>query len=285
MRQILLAILALCSIISNAQNQVVRRHGKTADSKEIKTINTSNKTKNKYTRKKIPYKTFNVNGVSFEMVKVEAGSFMMGVKSDYRKDLTCSAEPLHKVTITRNYYIGKTEVTQALWKAVMGNNPSYRKGDNLPVEQVSWDDCQEFINKLNKLIGTNFRLPTEAEWEFAARGGNKSRHFKYSGSQNIRDVGWYEGNSEKTTHEVATKQPNELGIYDMSGNVAEWCSDWYAKYGNITQVDPKGPSNGYSRVKRGGDIYSYAPWCPSTYRHCASQDCRSEIGLRLSLSE
>ena len=138
-------------------------------------------------------------------------------QGEYANDLE---KPVHKVTLS-DYYIGKTEVTQALWEAVMGNNPSAFKGENLPVECISWNDCKEFISKLNALTGKTFRMPTEAEWEYAARGGSKSRGYKYSGSGNIDEVAWHKDNSEEKTHEVGTKRPNELGIYDMSGNVGE----------------------------------------------------------------
>ena len=173
------------------------------------------------------------DGISIDMVRVEAGTFTMGATAEM-KDPWDDEKPTHRVTLINDYYIGKYEVTQALWKAVMGNNPSEFKGDNLPVEQVSWKDCQKFLSKLNRITGKMFRLPTEAEWEYAARGGNKSRGYQYSGSNNLLDVAWYDDNSGRKTHAVGTKQPNELGIYDMSGNVCEWCQDWYGKYNSPT---------------------------------------------------
>lgn len=175
------------------------------------------------------------------MVAVEGGTFTMGATSEQGSDARDNEKPAHKVTLS-DYYIGQTEVTQALWEAVMGSNPSYRRGDNLPVEQVSWDDCQEFIQKLNQLTGKQFRLPTEAEWEYAARGRRKSRGYKYAGGNDIGLVAWYSGNSGYETHLVATKQANELGIYDMSGNVWEWCNDWYGDYQSSSRSDPQGPS-------------------------------------------
>ena len=185
-----------------------------------------------------------------------------------------------------SYYIGETEVTQALWKAVMGSNPSEFKGDDLPVEQVSWDDCQIFISKLNALTGKRFRLPTEAEWEFAARGGNQSRHTPYSGSSRIDDVAWYLYNSGEKTHPVKTKQPNELGIYDMSGNVWEWCQDWDGDYSSYAQTNPTGASSGSDRVIRGGSLYS-SPWdCRSSGRvYGAPTYSEYDQGLRLVLSQ
>ncbi len=161
--------------------------------------------------------------------------------------------PAHSVTLF-GFYIGKYEVTQAQWEAIMGGNPSYFKGDNLPVENVSWNDIQEFIQKLNQKTGERYRLPTEAEWEYAARGGNKSRGYKYSGSNDVGTVAWYYENSGRKTHPVGQKQPNELGIYDMSGNVQEWCQDWYnySGYSSDPQTIPTGPSSGSARVIRGG---------------------------------
>ena len=205
------------------------------------------------------------NGINIEMVKVEAGTFKMGATSEM--DIGDSWEkPVHQVTLTKDYYIGKYEVTQALWKAVMGNNPSFFKGDNLPVESVSWDDCQEFISKLNRLTGRNFRLPTEAEWEYAARGGKKNRGYKYSGSNNDDDVAWNYHNSDQNTHSVGTKQSNELGIYDMSGNVMEWCQDWYGSYSCSPQTNPTGITSGTERVCRGGDFSSIPGSCRPSSR-------------------
>lgn len=233
--------------------------------------------------KEISSKTFTVNGVSFEMMKVEAGTFTMGATSEMKKPYD-HEKPAHQVTLTNDYYIGKTEVTQTLWKAVMGNNPSYFKGDNLPVENVSWADCQEFISKLNSMTGRNFRLPTEAEWEFAARGGNNSKHYQYSGSNNIDDVAWYSWYGADKTYAVATKQPNELGIYDMSGNVWEWCSDRYGGYSSNSQTNPTGPSNDSHRVRRGGSWRNYARDCRASFRNFSPPDFREiDLGLRLVL--
>ena len=228
-------------------------------------------------------KTYTANGVSFDMMMVKAGTFTMGATSEMKAP-DSDEKPTHQVTLTNDYYIGKTEVTQALWKAVMGNNPSYFKGDNLPVENVSWDDCQKFISKLNSLTGQNFRLPTEAEWEFAARGGNNSNHYQYSGSNVLGDVAWYDGNSGHKTHVVATKQPNELGLYDMSGNVWEWCSDWFGNYSSSSLTNPTGPNSGSSRVFRGGSWCNDARSCRSSYRSCYAPDSSYySLGLRLVL--
>ena len=170
------------------------------------------------------YVRFTVRGESFELGRVEGGTFRMGATSEQEADDWDREKPVHSVTLS-SYYIGKTEVTLELWEAVMGLNPNFFEGTNLPVESVSWNYCQTFVTKLNELTGKNFRLPTEAEWEFACRGGNNSRGYKYSGSNYIDNVAWYDGNSGGETHPVATKSSNELGIYDMSGNVWEWCSD------------------------------------------------------------
>ena len=227
---------------------------------------------------------FTVNGVSFDMVRVEGGTFRMGATSEQGSDVWDNEKPVHSVTLS-GYYIGKTEVTQALWKAVMGSNPSKFIGDNLPVEMVSWDDCQEFIRELNALTGQNFRLPTEAEWEFACRGGNNSRGYKYSGSNNLGSVAWYDGNSGNKTHPVGTKAPNELGIYDMSGNVWEWCADWYGDYSSGAQTNPTGPYGGSNRVYRGGSWNYDVGRCRSSNRDFYYPWIRDIIlGLRLALS-
>ena len=226
---------------------------------------------------------FTVNGVSFEMVRVEGGTFRMGATSEQEDEADGDETPVHSVTLS-SYYIGKTEVTQALWQAVMGSNPSGFEGADLPVECVNWNDCQEFIQKLNSLTGRNFRLPTEAEWEFACRGGNNSCGYKYSGSNDIDDVAWYDGNSGGKTHPVATKAPNELGIYDMSGNVYEWCSDWYGDYTANSQTNPTGPRSGEFRVDRGGCWCDYARNGRSSFRPYGVPTRRfNDQGLRLAL--
>lgn len=230
--------------------------------------------------------TFTVNGVQFTMVAVEGGKFTMGATSEQGSDAEEYEKPAHKVTLS-DYYIGQTEVTQALWEAVMGSNPSLFKGDNLPVEKVSWDDCQEFIQKLNQLTGKQFRLLTEAEWEYAARGGRKSRGYKYAGGNNIGSVAWYKDNSGNETHPVATKQANELGIYDMSGNVVEWCSDWYGDdyYQSSSRRDPQGPSYGllFRRVCRGGSYDDDARGCRVSNRYFGTPVLSYyNLGLRLS---
>ena len=225
------------------------------------------------------------DGISIDMVRVEAGTFTMGATAEM-KDPYDWEKPTHRVTLTNDYYIGKYEVTQALWQAVMGSNPSYFKGNNLPVEMVSWDDCQEFISKLNRITGKTFRLPTEAEWEYAARGGNKSRGYQYGGSNNLSDVAWYGDNSGSKTHVVGIKQPNELGIYDMSGNVWEWCQDWYGKYSSSSQVNPTGAKDGAHRIRRGG-CWQYNAWLSRlSCRHYDEPDNHFyNLGLRLVLSD
>ncbi|WP_278855531.1 formylglycine-generating enzyme family protein [Leyella stercorea] len=225
------------------------------------------------------------DGISIDMVRVEAGTFTMGATAEMEYPWD-DEKPTHQVTLTNDYCIGKYEVTQALWQAVMGNDPSIFKGDNLPVEYVRWDDCQVFLSKLNRITGKTFRLPTEAEWEYAARGGNKSRGYQYSGSNNLLDVAWFGDNSGNKTHAVGTKQPNELGIYDMSGNVEEWCQDWDGAYSSSSQVNPTGANGGSNRVFRGGGWNNVARRCRSSYRGYVTPGFRySGLGLRLVLSE
>lgn len=225
------------------------------------------------------------NGITIDMVKVEAGIFMMGATSEMQYPVD-DEKPVHQVTLTKDYYMGKYEVTQALWKAVMGRKPSFFEGDNLPVEWVSWNDCQKFISKLNKMTGRRFRLPTEAEWEYAARGGKKSRGYQYSGSSNISDVAWYDGNSGSKIHPIGMKQANELGVYDMSGNVNEWCQDWYGSYVSSSQTNPLGANSGSFRVCRGGSWYFGTVNCRSSFRSRGNPDTRSRyLGFRLVLSE
>ena len=224
------------------------------------------------------------NGVTFKMVKVDGGTFQMGATSEQGDDIADDELPVHMVTLS-DYYIGETEVTQELWLAVMGSNPSYFSGlSTLPVESVSWEDCKTFTTKLYQLTGKWFRLPTEAEWEYAARGGNKSKGYKYCGSNDINTVAWYSHNSGSKTHNVGTKSHNELGIYDMSGNVWEMCQDWWGYYSGSAQINPTGPSSGDCRVRRGGG-WGNGEWgCRVPNRgYDYSSETSEYVGLRLAL--
>ena len=240
-------------------------------------------TKEQSSTEPVVTETITVNGVSFKMVAVGGGTFTMGATSEQGSDAYSDESPTHSVTLS-DFAIGETEVTQELWKAVMGSNPSYFSGTNLPVEKVSWNDCQTFISKLNNLTGKNFRLPTEAEWEYAARGGNKSKGYKYAGSNTLGDVAWYYGNSSSKTHPVKQKQANELGLYDMSGNVWEWCQDWYGSYSSSAQTNPTGSTSGSDRVYRGGSLSCEAGICRVSYRNSHTPAYySSDLGLRLAL--
>ena len=239
---------------------------------------------------------FNVNGVQFRMKYVEGGSFMMGAPDDddeaYDDD-----KPAHKVTLD-SYYIAETQVTQELWQAVMGTNIHFQAqlgtwsqdlkgaGPSYPMYYVSWNDCQEFIKKLNTITCRTFSLPTEAQWEYAARGGKKSKGYKFSGGNNLGDVAWHGGNSNSTTHPVAQKQSNELGLYDMTGNVWEWCQDWFDSnyYADSPQNNPQGPSSGGDRVLRGGSWNDDPGGCRVSCRGSFNPGNRDYCdGLRLSL--
>ena len=234
---------------------------------------------------------YTVGDVTFYMIPVEGGTFSMGATPEQGSDASSREKPVHQVTVS-SYYLGETEVTQALWQAVMGDYPSYFTGMQLPVEQVSWVDCQAFIAALNAMTGQQFRLPTEAEWEFAARGGNMSMGYKYSGSDNLASVAWYSyndswdvrGTGYYGTHPVATRNPNELMLYDMSGNVHEWCQDWYGVYDSAAQIDPVGPNTGSTRVYRGGSWYFDEWFCRVSFRNSVSPSYTSYgIGLRLAM--
>ena len=225
-----------------------------------------------------------VGNVEFEMVYVEGGTFLMGATKDQGDDAYFWEKPNHAVTLS-SYRMGKYEVTQALWEEVMGRNPSKNKqGGKYPVENVSWNDCQKFIEKLNARTGLKFRLPTEAEWEYAARGGNKSKGYKYAGSDDLDEVGWYRNNSNyKFSYPVGSKKPNELGIYDMSGNILEWCQDKYGRYSNRTQTNPIGAVDGRYRVLRGGGTWSSAKDCRVSNRISFGPSEKLGNGLRLAL--
>lgn len=229
--------------------------------------------------------TFYANGVSFIMCYIKGGSFLMGATPEQGSDAFDDERPVHQVTLN-NYYIGKNEVTQELWQAVMGNNPSKFKGNRKPVENISWSDCQDFVTKLSAITGKKFRLPTEAEWEFAARGGIKNHGYKYSGNNAPDNFVWYGSNTYGSTHDVGTKKPNDLGIYDMSGNVAEWCYDGYGEFSSTSQTNPVCSSNEYSYVHRGGGWDSKVIYCRISYRGSSSKDFRfHNLGLRVALSE
>ena len=193
-----------------------------------------------------------------DMVLVEGGTYMMGNPDRDRNDEYAKDVP-HEVTLS-SFYICKYEVTEALWTAVMGSNPSdHKSGDNYPVEQVNWYDCQDFVEKLSELTGHHFRLPTEAEWEYAARGGQRSRGYRYSGSYNLDEIGWHVGNAHHYKREVGTKKPNELGLYDMTGNVSEWCQDKLdiEYYHHSPSINPQGPDRSTykdNRCFRGGSF-------------------------------
>lgn len=244
---------------------------------------------------------FTVNGVTFSMIQVEGGTFNMGAQNsdpsgvNYYAGAIDNESPVHDVTLS-SYYIGQTEVTQGLWHAVMGSDvfpqvatsPYYsgEVGDSYPAWGISYNDAQNFIAQLNILTGLNFRLPTEAEWEYAARGGNQSHGYKFSGSNTIDNVAWYLGNSGDRLHPVASKQANELGIYDMTGNLFEWCSDWHGDYSDISQTNPTGPGSGTRHVIRGG-CYTFTPHhCHTRFRVPPQDDHGSiQAGMRLVLSE
>lgn len=224
-----------------------------------------------------------VGDVFFNMIKVDGGTFHMGATAEQLDESDSDEMPVHQVTLSP-YYIAETEVTQALWKSVMDSNPSNFKGGKRPVENVSWDDCQVFINKLNQMTGYNFSLPTEAEWEFAARGGNLSHGWKYSGSNKINEVARYDKNVDGSTVNVGKKTANELGLFDMSGNVWEWCQDWYADYDFKEQLNPIGPIQGNNRVRRGGSWPDRATLCRVSSRGKSVPHKREiNIGLRLAL--
>ena len=220
-----------------------------------------------------------------EMVFVAGGSFTMGCTFEQGSDCASDEKPSHEVQLT-GFAIAKYEVTQALWKQVMGNNPSRFKGDDLPVENVTWDDVQVFLQRLNAKTGKNYRLPTEAEWEYAARGGQQSRQTQFSGGSDLETVAWCTANSENTTHAVGTRQPNELGLYDMSGNVWEWCSDYYGQYSSDKQTNPTGATKGTARIVRGGCYAAIGRQCRVASRKSLYQGGKDYMtGFRLAMDD
>ena len=223
----------------------------------------------------LPHKfTETTAGVNIHMVLVGGGTFQMGLDDAP----TVGEKPAHAVALD-DYYIGATEITQGQWRAVMGNNPSHFRGDNLPVDGVTWEEAKLFCKKLSELSGRHYTLPTEAQWEYAASGGGQTPH---AGSVNLDEIAWYGVNSGRRTHAVALKAPNVLGIYDMSGNIWEWCSDWYAPYESADQLNPTGPQLGTERVLRGGSWIIEAEHCRITYRNANVPTARdNNYGFRV----
>ena len=221
------------------------------------------------------------NSIGMELVLIPAGSFMMGSEKGHE-----NKKPVHKVTISQPFYIGKYPVTQSQWVAVMGSNPSRYKGSDNPVENVTWNEVQDFIIKLNAKEGhSRYRLPTEAEWEYAARAGTSSEFFFGDNQDELSKYGWYNGNSGKTTHPVGQKLPNAWGLYDVYGNILEWVQDRFGDYSVAAEIDPKGPPSGSGRVIRGGSFNSSAEYCRSANRYIFSPDYRfGNLGFRLALS-
>ena len=226
---------------------------------------------------------FTIDDWRFTMVRVKGGTFTLGATQGQDSEAYYDEFPAHQVTLS-DYYIGQCEVDQMLWYHVMDGLPLDNDDQECPVVNVSWEDCQDFINTLNQLTGLNFRLPTEAEWEFAARGGNLSQHYKYSGSNDFDEVAWCEENSNDWLHRTGEKKPNELGIYDMSGNAWEWCYDWWGMYESAAVVNPTGPESGSERVCRGGCMNGHARFCRIGYRMSYPPSTRRpELGFRLAL--
>ena len=221
------------------------------------------------------------DGVKMEFVLIHPGSFVMGAREETDPD--GDATPPHKVTLTQPFYLGKYEVTQEQWEKVMGSNPSHFKGANLPVETVSWNACQEFLAKLQKKTGRKFALPTEAQWEYACRAGTSTPWSSGDSAARLGNYAWNRDNSGRTTHAVGEKKPNAWGLFDMHGNVAEWCADWYAKhaYSRGDATDPAGPTSGDARILRGGAWGDNPEYLRCTYRNCNGPDgADGGIGLR-----
>ena len=232
-----------------------------------------------------PKKTESIDlggGVKMEYVLIPAGSFLMGSDTD-----SSAEKPVHKVTLTKPFYLGKFEVTQEQWEKVMGSNPSHFKGPKLPVENVTWDDCQSFLTKLQEKTGRKFTLPTEAQWEHACRAGTTTKYSFGDSDTSLAEHGWFKSNAGSITHPVGEKKPNPWGLYDMHGNVWEWCADWYATtYPSGDATDPQGASSGSSRVLRGGAWYDYSVGLRSSFRIYLTPVVRfSLFGLRCVMDE
>ncbi len=273
--------------ISENNNQHIEDIKETTDNSSMKIANTPDlisetENENKTDADRIEKLLEKLNN---DMVYIEAVEFTMGATKEQKGEANSDEKPAHPVVLNC-FNLCKYEVTQELWEAVMGDNPSHFKGKNLPVENVSWDDCLKFIMKLNELTGKKYRLPTEAEWEYAARGGSNSMHYKYSGGNYLEYLSWCFRNSMDKTHTVGMMKPNELGLYDMSGNVWEWCQDWYGSYGKKTAYYPTGPIKAYNKVFRGGGYDNGDTYCRCSYRNgTAPQNKFKNLGLRLAHSK
>ena len=229
---------------------------------------------------------FDVNGVPFDMQRVEGGVFVMGGTREQHRERISTDLPTHTVALDA-YYIASTEVTQALWKAVMPEWEFFEELylPNFPISYISWNDCQEFVRRLDSITGMPFRLPTEAEWEYAARGGNRSKGFRFAGGNIVENVSWGLSNAGFRTHEVGKKQPNEVGLYDMTGNVSEWCSDWYAPYHFGTVPNPQGPTTGKEKIIRGSSYSNCQDNSYLSHRYMAvPTEATSYCGMRLALT-
>jgi formylglycine-generating enzyme required for sulfatase activity len=230
----------------------------------------------KYTTEIERFEIRSFNGqviADMDFCRIPAGTFFMGEQ-----------ETLHQVTLTKDFYLARYPITQALWQTIMGNNPSHFKGENHPVDQVSWEDVQEFIANLNERTGENlYRLPTEAEWEYACRSGSSGTYCLGDDEKLLGEYAWYSNNSDQETHPVGEKKPNAWGLHDMHGNVWEWCQDWYGDYFQGSVIDPVGLSSGTDRVSRGGGWNLLAGYCRSGYRNRFSPGfCSHYIGFRLA---
>ena len=285
---LMMCLMAMCWLPMTAQETTIRgdvNYDTMVDINDITTLINYVLTGNWPESTASTTQSFTVNGVTFKMVDVEGGTFMMGALEN-DPGAPSYERPAHEVTLS-SYSIGETAVTQLLWYAVMYGNPSAVTGDlTRPVESVSWNDCQTFITKLNQMTGKQFRLPTEAEWEFAARGGNMSHGYLFAGSDSIDEVAWYLDNSGNQPHSVATKSPNELGLYDMSGGVWEWCYDFYQSdyYSNSPSVNPTGPVSGTNHSARGGSFSTDYRGCRVTQRlSVAPGNKYTNLGFRLAL--
>lgn len=234
-----------------------------------------------FAQEQFPRKSFSIGQTSFDMIFVEGGEFEMGALVG-REELRTDEQPGFMVTLS-DFYMAETEVTQGLWHEVMGANPSFFQGDDsLPVDNISWDDCQKFVKKLSEMTGEQFRLPTEAEWEYAARGGKYTRHYEFAGSNNVDSVAWYDKNSEGMSHPVKQLTPNELGLYDMSGNVWEWINDKYSNYTTSPKVNPQGGTSGNTRLDRGGSWYNQKSKVSVLHRGRYSPNFKNKFtGLRI----